>query len=107
MRWQEEVTLTSYEMQWTVRFFLHKSKTFEVPPHTPTGIPITSGTITSTGTNIDMDIDTGTSTNDISNCIPTPGSIAYRRRKQAIWEELMFKTDRIFTRVNNAYQSPL
>jgi hypothetical protein len=26
MRWQEQVTLTTYEMQWTVRYFSHKSK---------------------------------------------------------------------------------
>ena len=26
MRWQEEVTLTGYEMQWTVAFFVHNSK---------------------------------------------------------------------------------
>ena len=25
MRWQEEVAITTYEMQWTVRFFSHKS----------------------------------------------------------------------------------
>jgi hypothetical protein len=25
MRWGEEVTLTTYEMEWTVRYFIHKS----------------------------------------------------------------------------------
>jgi hypothetical protein len=26
MRWQEEVTLTTYEMQWTVAFFVYNSR---------------------------------------------------------------------------------
>lgn len=26
MRWQEEVTLTGYEMQWTVAYFINNSK---------------------------------------------------------------------------------
>ena len=29
MRWQEEVTLTTYEMQWTVRYFSYKSKLWQ------------------------------------------------------------------------------
>jgi hypothetical protein len=28
LRWQEEVTLINYEMQWTVRFFIHKSRSW-------------------------------------------------------------------------------
>lgn len=28
-RWHEELTLVTYEMQWTVRSFLHKSKLWE------------------------------------------------------------------------------
>ena len=75
MRWQEEVTLTTYEMQWTVRFFLHKSKILEV---IPTGIQMTSLNITGTSTGINIDIDPGTSTRETYNCILSPGSIAYR-----------------------------
>lgn len=37
----------------------------------------------------------------------TDGAIAYRQRKQAMWEDLARKADRIFTRTNPAYQSPL
>jgi hypothetical protein len=28
-RWQEELTLTGYEMQWTVRYFHHQAGTWE------------------------------------------------------------------------------
>jgi hypothetical protein len=28
-RWEEEVTLVGYEMQWTVRFFIHKQEDWE------------------------------------------------------------------------------
>jgi hypothetical protein len=32
MRWQEEVTLIGYEMQWTVRYFLFMSRKWVIPP---------------------------------------------------------------------------
>jgi hypothetical protein len=35
------------------------------------------------------------------------GIIAYRRRKQALWQELVIKADLIFTQSNPAYQSPM
>ncbi|KAF8801050.1 hypothetical protein BYT27DRAFT_7216408 [Phlegmacium glaucopus] len=39
MRWEEEVTLTRYKMQWTVRYFLFKSLAWAVPPGTGTPGP--------------------------------------------------------------------
>ena len=72
MRWQEEVTLIGYEMQWTVRYFLFMSRKW-VMPHTGS----------------------------------SASAIAYGRRKQAVWEELMKKADHIFKTSNPAYQSPL
>jgi hypothetical protein len=44
MRWQEEVTLTTYEMQWTVRYFTHKSKFWSDVLSTPAQ-PISPGAI--------------------------------------------------------------
>ncbi|KAF8799489.1 hypothetical protein BYT27DRAFT_7227805 [Phlegmacium glaucopus] len=83
MRWEEQVTLTSYEMQWTVRYFLHKSCAWATP--SGTGIP----TRTSAGQ------------------FRTAGSIAYAKRQHTVWEEIMRKADRTFARYNVAYKSPL
>ncbi|KAF8805303.1 hypothetical protein BYT27DRAFT_7224958 [Phlegmacium glaucopus] len=83
MRWEEQVTLTSYEMQWTVRYFLHKSCAWATP--SGTGIP----TRTSAGQ------------------FRTAGSIAYAKRQHTVWEEIMRKADHTFARYNVAYKSPL
>ena len=52
MRWQEELTLTGYEMQWTVRYFLYMSRKwvlkFDGHPLAPEGSNDT-GTGTGTG----------------------------------------------------------
>lgn len=48
MRWQEEVTLTSYEMQWTVRYFLYMSRKWVL--QSSTGYSTGTGTSTSTST---------------------------------------------------------
>ena len=37
MRWQEEVKLTTYEMQWTVSFFVHYSHKWEREPGSSAG----------------------------------------------------------------------
>ncbi|KAF8804833.1 hypothetical protein BYT27DRAFT_7225176 [Phlegmacium glaucopus] len=79
MRWEEEVTLTGYEMQWTVCYFLFKSLAWAVPPGTGTPGPQHQ----------------------------SAGSVAYARRQQAVWEDIMRKADRTFARFNLAYQSPL
>jgi Kyakuja-Dileera-Zisupton transposase len=78
MRWQEEVTLTSYEMQWTVRYYASKSKNWADIQKT-----------------ISEDLNT------------SAGPIAYAKRKQSTWQQISVKSDRIFTVINNAYKSPL
>ena len=104
--------MSSYEMQWTVRYFLYMSGKWVI--HTGTGTGIGTGIghhndvgntnwtwgsnklVTGTG------IGTGTGTGTFS-----PGAIAYHRRKHAVWEEIMNKADRTFRTCNPAYQSPL
>jgi hypothetical protein len=78
MRWQEEVTLITYEMQWTVRYFAYKSK-------------IWSETLLLSPDNLPQ----------------SAGALAYAKRKQSSWRTHCVKTDRLFTLINNAYKSPL
>jgi hypothetical protein len=80
MRWQEEVTLTSYEMQWTVRFFSHKSQKW-------------------------ADVMATSLADEAGPKIAGP--IAYGNRKKAMWLERAFTADRTFTLFNPAYKSPL
>lgn len=91
MRWQEEVTLTGYEMQWTVRYFQHMSHKWELPSNS-FGIGPSSGA-SSSGPNVAVTL--------------SDGAIAYWKRKQAVWEDLMKKADNIFRKCNPAYDSPL
>lgn len=81
MRWQEEVTLTGYEMQWTVRYFLYMSRKWVIPPPA-SGISFDSLNL-------------------------SKGAIAYWNRKRAVWEEFMRKADRKFRGCHPAYESPL
>ena len=74
MRWQEEVTLTTYEMQWTVRYFAYRSKNWS---------------------------------RGAEHISTSAGALAYAKRKQSSWEHLTRKSDRTFSAINNAYQSPL
>lgn len=90
MRWQEEVTLTGYEMQWTVRYFFHMSRKWAIPTMTDQGC--SSGIGTASGP-------------DILNL--TPGAMAYWKRKQGAWEVLMRKADSLFKKCNPSYDSPL
>jgi hypothetical protein len=78
MRWQEEVTLTTYEMQWTVRYFIYKSQKWS------------------------MIVD-----DDIKQLESSAGALAYARRKESKWLLLSWKSDRSFKIINNAYKSPL
>lgn len=86
MRWQEQVTLTTYEMQWTVRYFKHNRDSWDIPSSAGTG---TSG--------IDQ----------VNSQSLSPGAVAYRARKRADWHDMMIKADSTFTKSNPAYQSPL
>lgn len=72
MRWQEEVTLTSYEMQWTVKYFHYRSQTWMLPESTTTGNRC-PGTGTGTGIFNGTGIETGTSITKL-----TSGTMAYR-----------------------------
>jgi hypothetical protein len=78
MRWQEEVTLITYEMQWTARYFAFKSKTWSELANS-----------------------------SADQILVNAGSLAYAKRKQSTWRNHCIKTDRIFTLINNAYKSPL
>ena len=86
MRWQEEVTLTGYEMQWTVRHFLFMSRKWALPSGPSSKA---QGSSSGTGTGL------------------TAGAIAYWNRKRAVWLQLTFKADNTFKVWNPAYDSPL
>lgn len=88
LRWQEEVTLTTYEMQWTVRYFIHKSKFWSEFLNTP-----------ATPARKESDFDNTPFTN--------AGTLAYSKRKHSTWYQLALKADKIFKVINNAYKSPL
>lgn len=85
MRWQEEVTLTTYEMQWTVRYFIHKSKFWSDVQTIP-------ASTSNTPANIQFDV---------------AGCHAYSKRKYWTWHQLAIKADNTFKVINNAYKSPL
>jgi hypothetical protein len=90
MRWQEEVTLTGYEMQWTVRHFRYMSHKWIIAPDDVNSLTAESSSCTGTG---------------IPNL--SIGAIAYFNRKHAVWEDLMRKADNVFKICNPAYVSPL
>lgn len=81
MRWREEVTLTGYEMQWTVRYLLHMRNVWDRRGVTGTG--------------------TGTGQQS------SAGVQAYARRKYTMWEQCAITADHTFATLNTAYQSPL
>ena len=78
MRWREELSLTSYEMQWTVRFFLTQSK-----------IWADRSTLLASQNSLNK------------------GAYAYSKRKTLTWEKMAYKSDRSFSALNIAYKSPL
>jgi len=107
MRWQEEVTLTSYEMQWTVRYFGYMSRKWVIPSGVPIGSSrIGSSRIGSSGDSIAFSTGGSTGTDFLSPKNHSAGAIAYSKRKQSLWEDLMKKADNIFRSTNPAYQSP-
>lgn len=87
MRWQEEVTLSTYEMQWTVRYFSHKSKYWS----------------DAFNKRAEHNLSPDSSTIPEDNA----GALSYSMRKQSSWDQLANKSDRRFKIVNNAYISPL
>jgi hypothetical protein len=78
MRWQEELSLTSYEMQWTVRFFSTQSKIWAERSTLLAGQDYHSA-----------------------------GAYAYSKRKTSTWEKMAYISDRSFSALNMAYTSPL
>ena len=127
MRWREQVTLTTYEMQWTVAYFRHISKKWVLM----SGSQQNAGNA-GAGLNLEFGgtIISGTGQNDVSagtgpseypghtgfgmnysagtgQCPQSAGEISYARRKHDIWEEITKKADIIFRSDNSAYVSPL
>jgi hypothetical protein len=94
MRWQEELTLTGYEMQWTVRYFRYMSEKWIVPP--APGINSACPPGTSSGT-----------FSGLSNQFLTAGALAYWNRKKDVWANLSKNADMVFKSCNPAYISPL
>ena len=92
MRWKEEVTLTTYEMQWTVRYFDFKSRLWAGSTHqdADSSSPVA-----------------GPSHQSAEENHISAGVLAYRRRKQSTWLHLAKRSDRTFILINNAYKSPL
>jgi hypothetical protein len=70
-RWNEEVILVSYEMQWTIRYFLHQAQEWERLKATSPN----SGNL-------------------------TPGPAAYAARKAAMWQWLALTGKKRFSQVN-------
>lgn len=92
MRWQEEVTLTGYEMQWTVRYFLYMSRKWIIPVVNANEPASGAGAgIAHTGNPATL----------------STGANAYWKRKHAVWVDIVQKADGIFRTLNPAYQSPI
>jgi len=77
-RWCEERLLLTYEMQWTVKSFLKKSKTWRT--HVSTGI---------------------------GGSAPTHSTIAYTDRQATTWRAMAVLSDHEFKLSNPNYVSPL
>ena len=88
MRWQEQVTLLTYEMHWTIRYFIYMSRKWDPSYGQDPG-----------SLNIGPGLD--------CTALYSEGGLSYRRRKQADWADFSKKADSIFKKVNMAYQSPL
>lgn len=117
MRWQEQVKLIGYEMQWTVRYYLYKSQNWALQPG-----PGHSNSISGFRLGPGLGPGPGLSSNIVPPSRPGPsnsstthntstnlnaGAIAYHHKQKAMWKDLVIKADRIFMRSNPAYQSPL
>ena len=70
-RWSEEAILVGYEMQWTVRYFLHQAQQWD---------------------------DRCDAENEIRSLAPGPA--AYAARKAAMWRWVALKAKKCFLKVN-------
>ncbi|KAF8166226.1 hypothetical protein BJ912DRAFT_863255 [Pholiota molesta] len=78
-RWTEERTLVRYEMEWTVRYFLHKSNFWVA----------------------------GAETSLTHGRQPLPGAAAYARQQAVTWRQLAIIADCAFRSSFSNYKSPL
>jgi hypothetical protein len=107
MRWREEVTLTGYEMQWTVRYFSHMREKWSIPPELSSPA---SEKQTGTGTGSFHTPDTSSTTSlGTGTIVPrlSAGAIAYWNRKQEVWRKITIQADKTFRICNPGYESPL
>ena len=75
-------------MQWTVRYFIHKSNFWSKIQNAPA----TNGlTLEVNGNAPGMDV----------------GSLSYAKQKHLTWYQFALKADKTFKVINNAYKSPL
>ena len=70
-RWSEEAILVGYEMQWSIRYFLHKAQQW------------------------DNLCDTGNESSSLA-----PGPAAYAARKAAMWRWVALKAKKCFLQAN-------
>lgn len=98
-------------MQWTVRYFLYFCRKWAEPgAGTGAGTSVPQTGINNSGlgtTSNSTGCYAGTGTGIINAKDPTPGEIAYGKRKLAVWDSLVRKADGIFRKINPAYESPL
>jgi hypothetical protein len=124
MRWREEVTLTTYEMNWTVSYFRHMCNKWLIVPGNERNASASSAGIYPVGAGV-YQSNAGGSSNHPNTATTGPGNFAgiprvssrqanysagefaYARKKLDIWEDITKKADRIFRSANSAYQSPL
>lgn len=101
MRWKEEVTLTTYEMQWTVKYFAFNSEKWSNIRDSSAKLP-RLGADNYNQVAEDFSFGSGEKKGYL-----VPGVLAYAKRKVATWRSHSIKSDRIFTLINDAYKSPL
>src|ERR1700742_5206807 len=77
LRWQEELLLVTYKMQWVVRYLMHQRHMWY--DHAC--------------------VSAGASRH--------PGMIAYAYRRQSMWDRRTHRADHTFRDMNPKYQSPL
>src|SRR6201999_682048 len=77
LRWQEELLLVTYEMQWVVRYFMHQSRMWNERARVSAGAG------------------------------RHPGVIAYAYRHQSIWDQRTHRADQTFRDMNPQNKAPL
>ena len=78
----------TYEMQWTVCYFIHKSNFWSK----------IQNTLATDGLTLEV--------NGNAPCMDV-SSLSYTKRKHTNWYQFALKADKTFKVINNAYKSPL